>query len=57
MLVYNIKRAINILGMEDLMEKLKNWKPNYDKIVWLLSKWVYLKPNTAPEFYTKNLAA
>jgi hypothetical protein len=57
MLVYNIKRAINILGMEDLMEKLKNWTPNYDKIVWLLTKWVYLKPNTAPKYYTKTLAA
>ena len=29
--VYNIKRAINILGIEKLLAKLKTWKPNYPK--------------------------
>ena len=29
MLVYNIKRTINILGIPDLMTKLKNWKSPY----------------------------
>jgi hypothetical protein len=29
MTVYNMKRAINILGIEKLLEKLKNWKPKY----------------------------
>jgi transposase len=31
MTVYNIKRTINILGFEQLMEKLGNWKPSYKK--------------------------
>jgi len=29
MLVYNIKRAINILGVPELIAKLKNWKSPY----------------------------
>lgn len=29
MTVYNIKRVINILKIEKLMEKLKTWKPEY----------------------------
>jgi hypothetical protein len=31
MTVYNMKRAINILGIEKLLEKLKTWKPDYKK--------------------------
>ncbi|MCC3501325.1 MAG: IS1182 family transposase [Microcoleus sp. PH2017_19_SFW_U_A] len=31
MTVYNMKRAMNILGIEKLLEKLKTWKPNYPK--------------------------
>jgi len=31
LLVYNIKRTINILGMEELLIKLKNWQPDYPK--------------------------
>ncbi len=34
-LVYNIKRTINILGIEDLLEKIKNWQPNYQGIAIL----------------------
>lgn len=38
MTVYNIKRTINILGMEKLLEKIKNWKPNYKGISSSFSK-------------------
>lgn len=31
MTVYNLKRAMNILGIEKLPAKLKTWKPNYPK--------------------------
>ena len=31
MTVYYMKRAINILGIEKLLEKLKNWKPKYSQ--------------------------
>lgn len=34
MTVYNMKRAMNILGMEDLFKKLNAWKPKYPK-AWL----------------------
>jgi transposase len=38
MTVYNFKRAINILGIEGFKNKLKNWKPDYSKIVLALLK-------------------
>lgn len=57
MLVYNMKRTINILGMDDLMEKLKNWTPNYDKIVWLRSKRAHFKPHTAHQIFAHTLGA
>jgi len=31
MTVYNMKRTINILGFDKLMEKLRSWKPQYKK--------------------------
>ena len=31
MTIYNMKRALNILGTQKLIEKLKNWKPKYPK--------------------------
>lgn len=34
MTVYNMKRTINILGFDKLMQKLDAWKPEYKK-VWL----------------------
>jgi radical SAM protein with 4Fe4S-binding SPASM domain len=38
LLVYNIKRCINILGLQDLIAKLKTWKPNYKKVIRLHTK-------------------
>ena len=57
MLVYNIKRTINILGMPDLLERLKNWTPNCDKIARLRLIWTHNKPNYAFLFSKKKLAA
>jgi len=34
MTVYNMKRSMNILGIEDLLKKLHAWKPDYKK-AWL----------------------
>jgi transposase len=31
MTVYNLKRTITLLGIEELIEKIKNWKPDYKK--------------------------
>jgi hypothetical protein len=43
MLVYNIKRSINILGVPDLLAKLKTWNSPYKRkfLFWL--KKTYLK--------------
>ena len=32
MTVYNLRRTINILGMPDLLEKLRKWEPDYQKV-------------------------
>lgn len=42
-LVYNIKRSINILGMSELLKKLKNWTPNYKGIVHFIQKQLRLE--------------
>jgi len=56
-LVYNIKRTINILGFEKLMEKLKNWTPNYKGILLRIQKWASLEPFYAIEKYELKIAA
>lgn len=33
MTVYNMKLSIHILGMSEILEKLKNWTPDYEKVV------------------------
>jgi transposase len=43
MLVYNIKRSINILGVPDLIAKLKNWKSPYKTKGVIIFKRVYLR--------------
>jgi transposase len=43
MLVYNIKRTINILGVPDLIDKLKNWKSPYKTKGVFVLKRVYLR--------------
>ena len=39
LMVYNLKRSMNILGIENMIKKIKNWKPNYKEIVWLYINW------------------
>jgi len=43
MLVYNIKRSINILGVPDLITKFKAWNSPYKRKVLFLLKTAYLK--------------
>lgn len=38
MTVYNMKRAMNIVGIEKLIEKLKTWKPDYKKAACFYQK-------------------
>lgn len=49
-LVYNIKRVLNILGIDDLMKKIKNWVPDYSRIP-LFS---YFLHALAPKCETQN---
>ena len=50
MTVYNMKRAINILGIEKLLEKLKSWKPDYKKAFVFAHKRLFLKLYNEPQF-------
>ena len=43
MLVYNIKRSINILGVPDLIAKLQAWNTPYKRKAWLFIKTTCLK--------------
>jgi hypothetical protein len=38
MTIYNFKRCINILGVAEMLEKIRNWQPNYKAIAWLVKK-------------------
>jgi len=56
MLVYNIKRSINILGVPDLIVKLQKWNSPYKAKVLFLIKTTYLKLNTRCDFYLMKFA-
>ena len=51
LLVYNIIRAMNILGVTDLIEKLKNFKHPYMKEACFVFFWVNFKPVSALSFF------
>ena len=57
MTVYNIKRTINILGMENLLEKLKNWKPNYKGMAPTFSKPTHLNAICKLQIFFTKIAA
>jgi hypothetical protein len=43
MLVYNIKRSINILGVGGLLAKIKSWNTKYPINVFVYIKPIYFK--------------
>ena len=43
MTVYTMKRAINILGIEKLLEKIKKWKPKYSAFLKSNKKQLFLR--------------
>ncbi len=57
MTVYNMKRSINILGMEDILEKIKNWKPDYKGMIRANLKLTFFKALSAIIFREQKLAA
>lgn len=56
-LVYNIKRSINILGMPELLKKLKNWTPNYKGILLRMLKHLQLESFYAFRIFQLKLVA
>jgi transposase len=57
MTVYNLKRCINILGVEPLIEKLKKWVTNYKRIAHTFSKPTFLELIPCTFFHQQKLAA
>lgn len=57
MTVYNIKRCMNILGVSDLIEKIKKWIPNYKGITHAHQKTTLINYITAYFNFQTNLAA
>jgi F420-0:gamma-glutamyl ligase len=57
MLVYNIKRSINILGVPDLIQRLKNWKSPFNRDGLLLFFKAYFKPKCTYLFFQQKLVA
>ena len=55
MLVYNIKRSINILGVPDLIAKLQAWNTPYKRKVLFLIKTTCLKLFLAQIVFETNL--
>ena len=54
MLVYNIKRSINILGVPDLIAKLQAWNTPFKRKAWLFIKVTYLKLILASNIFDTN---
>jgi transposase len=57
MTVYNMKRAMNILGIEQLLAKLQTWKPDYKKASSIAQKPSILRLYKQPHFICFALAA
>jgi transposase len=57
MLVYNFKRCMNILGIEELITKLKNWTPDYKRITHFFLKLTHFKSMYVIRIFQHPLAA
>lgn len=55
MVVYNIRRSLNILTMPTIMEKLSKWQPNYAKATHFVIKLLILRPYKPFEFLAGKL--
>lgn len=56
MLVYNIKRCFSIIGLPTLIEKIKNWNPDYRGITLFLIKLTSKEPFKALLFFPKGFS-
>ena len=57
MTVYNLKRVLNILGVENLLAKLKTWKPKYPVLLKSNKKQSILRRYMKTENFNYQIAA
>ena len=57
MTVYNMKRTMNILGVENLIEKIKNWEPDYKRIARPFSKPTFFEAICDTQNFQLKIAA
>ncbi|MCP9764304.1 IS1182 family transposase [Lacihabitans soyangensis] len=57
MTVYNLKRSLNILTMPKILEKLKNWTPDYERVACFVEKGLILKSYKPSKNFTWHIAA
>lgn len=57
MTVYNMKRSINILGMPKILEKLKKWTPDYQKVVIFVLKRLFKTSHSSSRIMISKVAA
>ena len=56
MTVYNLKRSLNILTMPQIMEKLQNWTPDYEKVALISKKEPILRHFKPFKIYNQKMA-
>lgn len=57
MTVYNLKRFINILGVEPLIEKLEKWRPSCKEITHAFSKPTVFEVDTTSVFSSTKVSS
>ena len=57
MTVYNMKRCMNILGFEKLLEKIKSWKPDYRRLSSTKILRLFITHYRNLFFFNKKIAA
>ena len=56
MFCYNFMRTKNILGFQKMMQTIKNWQPDYAKVICLF-KTAFIKKNyrqNEPQYFSNN---
>jgi transposase len=57
MTVYNLKRSLNILTLPEILEKLKNWTPNYERVAYFIENKLILRSYSLIKYFRPNIAA
>ena len=54
MTVYNFRRVMNIFKFDEFLGKLKNWKPDYEKIIRTLFKTDFMSSKMTMSIFSKS---